>query len=112
MPPSRSRPTRVASDRARPVRSFPMRTWGLLGVPLALAACGGGVGHGPSPPPGPPPPAFQPPVGTEVPPPPPSPCSSGAPMRVHFYDAGQALAALVMLPDGRRVLVDAGESPT
>lgn len=32
-------------------------------------------------------------------------------MRVHFYDAGQALAALVSLPDGRRVLVDAGESP-
>ena len=33
-------------------------------------------------------------------------------MRVRFYDAGQALAALVELPDGRRVLVDAGESPT
>lgn len=32
-------------------------------------------------------------------------------MRVRFYDAGQALAALVTLPDGRRLLVDAGESP-
>jgi len=32
-------------------------------------------------------------------------------MRVHFYDAGQALAVLVTLPDGRRVLVDTGESP-
>jgi competence protein ComEC len=30
-------------------------------------------------------------------------------MTVHFYDVGQALAALVELPDGRRVLVDAGE---
>jgi competence protein ComEC len=33
-------------------------------------------------------------------------------MTVHFYDAGQALAALVTLPDGRHVLIDAGESPT
>jgi competence protein ComEC len=33
-------------------------------------------------------------------------------MSVHFYDAGQALAALVLLPDGRRILVDAGDSPT
>jgi competence protein ComEC len=32
-------------------------------------------------------------------------------MKVHFYDAGQGLSALVMLPDGRHVLVDAGESP-
>jgi len=30
---------------------------------------------------------------------------------VRFYDAGQALSALVELPDGRRILVDAGESP-
>jgi len=28
-----------------------------------------------------------------------------------IYDAGQALSALVTLPDGRRVLVDTGESP-
>lgn len=32
-------------------------------------------------------------------------------MTVHFYDAGQALSALVTLPDGRHLLVDAGESP-
>jgi competence protein ComEC len=30
---------------------------------------------------------------------------------VRFYDVGQALAALVELPDGRRVLVDTGENP-
>ncbi len=33
-------------------------------------------------------------------------------MRVRFYDVGQGLAALVELPDGRRVLVDAGDTPT
>jgi competence protein ComEC len=44
-------------------------------------------------------------------PPAPDACPPGAPMRVRFYDAGQALAALVELPDGRRVLVDAGEDP-
>jgi len=33
-------------------------------------------------------------------------------MRIAFYDAGQALAALVTLPDGKTILVDAGESPT
>lgn len=33
-------------------------------------------------------------------------------MTVTFYDAGQALAALVTLPDERRILVDTGESPT
>lgn len=32
-------------------------------------------------------------------------------MTVHFYDVGQALAALVDLPDGRHVLVDAGDAP-
>ncbi len=35
----------------------------------------------------------------------------GAPMRVRFYDVGQALSVLVDLPDGRTILVDAGESP-
>ena len=30
-------------------------------------------------------------------------------MRVHFYDVSQALAALVELPDGRIILVDAGD---
>lgn len=38
-------------------------------------------------------------------------CRAGEPLTVRFYDAGQALAALVELPDGRRILVDAGESP-
>jgi competence protein ComEC len=32
-------------------------------------------------------------------------------MTVHFYDVGQALAVLVELPDGRHVLVDAGDEP-
>jgi competence protein ComEC len=39
-----------------------------------------------------------------------APCGS-APMTVHFYDVGQALAALVDLPDGRHVLVDTGDEP-
>ncbi len=34
----------------------------------------------------------------------------GGKLKVHFYDVGQALAALVTLPDGRHILVDAGES--
>lgn len=37
-------------------------------------------------------------------------CRDGE-MSVKFYDAGQALAALVSLPDGRRVLIDSGEQP-
>jgi beta-lactamase superfamily II metal-dependent hydrolase len=32
-------------------------------------------------------------------------------MKVHFYDVGEGLAALVDLPDGRHVLVDTGNSP-
>jgi competence protein ComEC len=32
-------------------------------------------------------------------------------LTVHFYDVGQGLAALVDLPDGRHILVDAGDSP-
>jgi len=36
----------------------------------------------------------------------------GKKMRVAFYNAGQALAALVALPNGKNILVDAGESPT
>lgn len=38
-------------------------------------------------------------------------CGSGAELRVHFYDVAQALAALVDLPDGRRILVDAADTP-
>ena len=30
---------------------------------------------------------------------------------MHFYDVGQGLAALVDLPDGRHILVDAGDNP-
>lgn len=37
-------------------------------------------------------------------------CGGGKPMRVHFFDVRQALAALVELPDGERILVDTGDS--
>jgi competence protein ComEC len=36
-------------------------------------------------------------------------CGAGAKMRVRFYDVGQGLAALVELPDGRHLMVDAGD---
>lgn len=52
-----------------------------------------------------------PPTPRLVPPAPREACASAPPLRVTFYDAGQALAALVSLPDGRHVLVDTGESP-
>jgi competence protein ComEC len=39
------------------------------------------------------------------------PVACAAPMTVRFYDVGQGLAALVELPDGRRVLVDTGDNP-
>ena len=35
----------------------------------------------------------------------------GKPLKVHFYDVSEALAALVELPDGRHVLVDTGDAP-
>jgi competence protein ComEC len=38
-------------------------------------------------------------------------CGGGRNLTVHFYDVGQALAALVDLPDGRHILVDTGDSP-
>jgi beta-lactamase superfamily II metal-dependent hydrolase len=38
-------------------------------------------------------------------------CGGGRRLTVHFYDVGQALSALVDLPDGRHVLVDAGDMP-
>jgi competence protein ComEC len=38
-------------------------------------------------------------------------CGAGRKMTVLFYDVGQALAALVQLPDGRHILVDTGDSP-
>jgi competence protein ComEC len=51
-------------------------------------------------------------VATPHPPIRPIDCASKVPMRVHFYDVGQALSVLVDLPDSRRILVDAGESAT
>ena len=59
------------------------------------------------------------PQSTGVPPPaapvaaaaaaaPPHACG-GAPLTVHFYDVSQALSALVDLPGGRHILVDAGD---
>jgi competence protein ComEC len=38
-------------------------------------------------------------------------CGAGKRLKVHFYDVGEGLAALVDLPDGRHVLVDTGNSP-
>lgn len=62
--------------------------------------------------------AAEDPGATPPPPiPPPLPplaldrCGGGRRLTVHFYDVGQALAALVALPDGRHVLVDAGDIP-
>lgn len=74
----------------------------------ALGACSSRAGISPAPPPVIVPPSPPPPS-----PPPPSPtCGDGGQrLRVHFYDVGQALAALVDLPDGRHVLVDTGDSP-
>jgi competence protein ComEC len=37
-------------------------------------------------------------------------CGEGR-LRVHFYDVGEGLAALVDLPDGQHLLVDAGDRP-
>ncbi len=44
-----------------------------------------------------------------VPEPTPSVCG-GKSLRVHFYNVSQALSALVELPDGRKILVDAGDT--
>lgn len=40
-----------------------------------------------------------------------STCGDGHTMTLRFYDVGQGLAVLVELPDGRHVLVDAGDEP-
>ncbi|MGH7293446.1 MAG: ComEC/Rec2 family competence protein [Polyangiaceae bacterium] len=40
-----------------------------------------------------------------------STCDDGRTMSLRFYDVGQGLAALVELPDGRHLLVDAGDDP-
>ena len=87
------------------------RTGSLLTLALLVAACSGGGAVAPPPSPVvPPPPTVVPP---SPPPPAPGPAcgASGQRLRVHFYDVGQALSALVDLPDGRHVLVDTGDSP-
>ena len=65
-------------------------------------------------PPGPTPPPTPPAPNTSPPHQPVSVLSGcgGRPLSVKFYDAGQALSALVTLPDGRRVLVDTGQQPS
>ena len=40
-----------------------------------------------------------------------TPAAKDCALRVHFYDVGQGLAVLLDLPDGRHVLVDAGNPP-
>jgi competence protein ComEC len=41
----------------------------------------------------------------------PAPAAATGPLTVHFYDVGEALAALVDLPGGEHVLVDTGDRP-
>ena len=41
----------------------------------------------------------------------PDACGGGL-LRVHFYDVGEGLAALVVLPDDRHILIDAGPDPS
>ena len=93
--------------RARLVTSFAFE----LAFAFAVGACSAGGGVAPAPPTVAPPPSPPPPP--PLPPPGPGPtCGAGGQrLRVHFYDVGQALAALVDLPDGRHVLVDTGDSP-
>lgn len=86
---------------------------------LALVLLGCGATHASEAPPnaGPAPthsPPAQQPVAAAAPQPPSAsaePSCGGTPMTLHFYDVGQGLAVLVELPDGRRLLVDTGESP-
>jgi len=61
-----------------------------------VAACTPSVANGPTvvPPPGP--------AATVT-------CGGGRELVAHFYDVGQGLSVLVDLPDGRHVLVDAGD---
>ena len=92
---------------AQPRRFFfvaPFLALPTLTVALAVAACGPGKPSGATPTAA----AMTPPTATTAEA---VPCIAGAPMRVHFYDVGQALAVLVDLPDGHHILIDAGESP-
>jgi len=89
-----------------------MRSRGVVVVAILMAAaCGGAPPRAaPSTPqPEPVQPAQSPP-DHELPAEP-SACGGGK-LRVVFFDAGQALSALVTLPDGKHILVDAGESAT
>lgn len=96
-----------------------MRTLGVLLAALVLG-CSGARTPPPQKPASPPPSSERAPAAepeepsqhsSDAPPPPVAAERScgGAPMTVTFYDVGQALAALVQLPDGRNILVDAGE---
>jgi competence protein ComEC len=80
---------------------------------IAWAACGSAPAPALQSTPGPAPADEPPPPLTANEPPhaPPAPCG-GAQLRVAFYSAGQGLAALVTLPEGRHILVDTGESPS
>lgn len=74
-----------------------------IALPLVLAACSklpSGLDGRAAPAPPMPPPA------TEA-----TACDGSRVMTLHFYDVDQALSVLVDLPDGRHVLVDAGDSP-
>lgn len=62
-------------------------------------------------------PPVAPPADSEEEPPAPSASGEalsgcgGKPLVVHFFDVGQGLSVLLDLPDHRKVLVDAGDSP-
>lgn len=111
--------------------------WRLGAVPLSLVLVGSGCAHKavetkPAPPPtqaGEMTPATPPtqaaPATAAVPPEPTThatkakpkhaadeTCGEGKPLRVHFYNVGQALSALVTFPDGTHWLVDAGTGAT
>src|SRR5690348_6889012 len=84
----------------------------LLVGAVAMGACGDAASEGsPLPAPSPPRDGGGPSTYGTDPPPDPKACAGDCALTVRFYDAGQALSALVTLPDGRQVLVDTGESP-
>ena len=103
------------SVRSRASGSTDARLFSLF-VGLTVLALG--IGFGASPPL---PPTRAPSSGPAAPLPPTTPaslpeagvavCDGRHVMNVHFYDVGQGLAVLVNLPDGRHVLVDAGDNP-
>jgi competence protein ComEC len=87
-----------------------------VALALGTIACGAAIPPPVAPPPAPPP--STPPAASNTPAEarPAAAANAtatcgGAPLTVHFFDVGQGLSALVKLPDGRSILVDAGESP-